>query len=327
MVRIDHYTDIQGFRGYKYYLGKNKPRGHLLISPSFSSALVAIPAARVLFFPFDRIAQKAIVSNGSSNSPLSKSFITLLRQTSPSKIYPILGASCPVTILSLTFNEFFQYLTKVSWKKVKYDNEIETTSEFATKAFISGAASGFIASAICHPFELNRRVLLYDELNRNLYSGLYDSAERRYFTGGIRTLYRGFAVTLVTSPIFRGLLYGGYELSKVTLSPDSSPSQYYEKIISAFSASFVALTLCHPLESLRLAIANESYLTQINKSPQLRLSQVLFKHCSNPLNLLRGIHYVPIKCVPVSMALVFYDQVFSLLTSNWSKTYLKKQNT
>ena len=134
--------------------------------------------------------------------------------------------------------------------------------------------------------------------------------------------FKQFTISLISSPIFRGILYGRYELGKVIISPDSKPSTFNEQFMSALLASAVALTICHPLETMRLAIASETYESGAHTWMKRSAWNVLLEHCSKPLNLFRRIHLVPIKTIPISAALVAYDQIFSIFSHPWSQRNL-----
>lgn len=321
MVRLDEHIDgLRNYRGLAYSRGIEKPTAHLLIEPALTTAFFTVPFARFLFFPFDRVVHASTASL--VTKPLVRSTLPLLRNTPPSAILPVLGASSSVAILSLTINEVCQLKFGVSWKKLRYDNRFDNTSQFASRALASGAISGFLTALILYPLELNKRVLMLDESKRKLFTGLINCTQERFVSGGLGASYRGLTVSLFSSTIYRGLLYGGYEWVKLILSPGSEASTLNERMMSAVAASAMALAICHPFETMRLAIAAETYGSGAHTWMKTSVWKVLGEHLRRPLNLFRGIHLMPIKCIPVSAALIFYDQVFSISTKSWSEQNL-----
>lgn len=308
MGKIEDFTEVRSvdarWRGLYYYWRMNDHQPLEILSPSTVAAITSIPVARSIHYPFDRIVDAYTICRYAQVKNLS--IISVIKETSFTRILPTIGPCSLSTGLSLVINESIQFNMGLSNRKIKHRDEYDSVKNFAQDAFVCGAMAGFFATFVSYPFELTRRMMLLDEGNRQIHQTIAQCTRQRFYGGGMRAVYHGLSYSLISSSIFRGLFYGGYETCKFSLSPGNKPNSTGEKIISGYVASLFSLLLCHPLETIRLSIASNVYKSVLNVT-KVPLSRVIRDHCKNPVNLTRGILLVPIKAIPVSSALIIYD--------------------
>ena len=87
--------------------------------------------------------------------------------------------------------------------------------------FTSGLLSATAAVTICSPIDVLKTRLITQEIHKNnsirKYSELHKAFRDIFAQEGLRGFYRGYSITLVTTPMFHSLYFALYEKTKDVL--------------------------------------------------------------------------------------------------------------
>ena len=99
-------------------------------------------------------------------------------------------------------------------------------AKFFCGSIIAGGVAGVVSQMFVYPLDFARTRLGVDlgkERSQREFQNLTDCCLKIYKKEGIRGLYRGFPISGLSCFIYRGLFYGGYDVSKkYLLKPNSS---------------------------------------------------------------------------------------------------------
>jgi len=118
---------------------------------------------------------------------------------------------------------------------------------------LSGGLAGGTATLFVYPLDLARTRLTGDKAlsdKQRQFRGFFDCIFKTYNReGGIKALYKGFTISVVTITLYRGLFFGGFDTLKAHFTTPNS-SFFVLWAIGQTNTVFAQLVL-YPLDTLR----------------------------------------------------------------------------
>lgn len=194
---------------------------------------------------------------------------------------------------------------------------------------LAGSAAGGTAVLCTYPLDLARTKLAYQVNNpgrfgnvlmlgtQPTYSGIKDVFRKVYLEGGIRSLYRGVAPTLIGILPYAGLKFYIYEDLKARV-----PEEYRNSVVLRLSCGALAglfgQTLTYPLDVVRrqMQVQNQQLLNHLDAPPIRGTIQGLSFIVQNQgwRQLFAGLSLNYVKVVPsVAIGFTAYDIMKSFL--------------
>lgn len=116
-----------------------------------------------------------------------------------------------------------------------------------------GYLAGVATTTVSYPLLLIRTRIMLDKTMGNSYKGMWDCGVQTLRGEGIRGLYRGFLISLATSPVYVGLQMSLYDVFKRHLpaDPTSSTQPVVRDFFAGTLAGLVAQTTCYPGDTVK----------------------------------------------------------------------------
>ena len=118
------------------------------------------------------------------------------------------------------------------------------------KNTLSGGFGGVITNFFVYSLDFARTRLANDVKNQGttrLYKGLTDVYLKTLKSNGIRGLYRGFSVSILTIFVYRGLYFGLYD----TISPQANTESFFQLFLIGWFSTISAGMSCYPMDTIR----------------------------------------------------------------------------
>jgi len=119
------------------------------------------------------------------------------------------------------------------------------------RGLVAGGAAGGTSLAFVYSLDLVRTRLSVDvgKKGDKAYNGFLDCYKKTYNDGGIRSLYKGFGISVIGIIPYRAVYFGGYDVLKaIFLKPDSS---FFLKWFISQANTILAQFLTYPIDTIR----------------------------------------------------------------------------
>eukprot|EP01006_Ploeotia_vitrea_P057699 TRINITY_DN68199_c5_g7_i1.p1 TRINITY_DN68199_c5_g7~~TRINITY_DN68199_c5_g7_i1.p1 ORF type:complete len:305 (+),score=24.14 TRINITY_DN68199_c5_g7_i1:81-995(+) len=123
----------------------------------------------------------------------------------------------------------------------RYDPKSDYWKDLATK-LLAGGTAGAAANFVCYPFDFARTRLASDLGETKTFNGMFDCLSKTLKQGGLRGLYRGSAVTIAGSFVYRGGQLGLFQQIM-----DANPYKKDKGMVVGVCATFLAATLARTI--------------------------------------------------------------------------------
>mmetsp|Transcript_10622 Transcript_10622/g.15638 ORF Transcript_10622/g.15638 Transcript_10622/m.15638 type:complete len:237 (-) Transcript_10622:154-864(-) len=157
---------------------------------------------------------------------------------------------------------FMDYYKEVSYRYCRGERDTTSASHAVLASLMSGGLAGVTATTVLYPIQFLRTRLATDVSSSTTTNNRSWSIIRYTLqSDGIRGLYQGYGISIAGVFLYRSLHLGGYDAIK-TIYLDKNNQKgvgvvtttsitWMHRIAVAQLVSFVAGTICYPIDSVR----------------------------------------------------------------------------
>lgn len=119
------------------------------------------------------------------------------------------------------------------------------------RGLVSGGAAGALSLSFVYSLDLARTRMTTDlgKGGNKTYNGLGDCLKKTYAEGGIKSLYRGFGISVAGIIPYRAVYFGGYDFLKQTFLTDEAT--FLKKWLVSQSNTIIAQYITYPIDTVR----------------------------------------------------------------------------
>ncbi|KAF9435954.1 ADP/ATP carrier protein [Entomortierella beljakovae] len=209
----------------------------------------------------------------------------------------------PTQALNFAFKDYFKAL-------FNFKKERDGYAKWLAGNIASGAGAGAASHLFVYSLDYARTRLSSDAKGKNgagrQYNGLLDVYKKTYASDGIAGLYRGFAVSVAGSVIYRGLYFGLYDSIK-PLFPSNLQNSFVASFILGFGVTNLAGFVAYPVDTVRRRMMMTSGEAVKYKSSMDAFRQIIQKEGFK--SLFKGAGANVLRAVAGAGALSGYDQL------------------
>jgi len=210
----------------------------------------AASIAKTLNAPLERV--KLInQTNPGRYSGLVDCLVSLPKEEGPLAYWRGNGANVlryfPTQALNFAFkDEFKTMFMPLGMKNYSY------TQQFL-RGLLAGGGAGASSLMFVYPLDLARTRMTTDlgKGGDKTYSGLADCMKKTYAEGGVKSLYRGFNISVIGIIPYRAVYFGGYDLLKSMFMPDPKNTSFWFKWFLSQSNTICAQYITYPIDTVR----------------------------------------------------------------------------
>lgn len=130
--------------------------------------------------------------------------------------------------------------------------------KFLVGSIMSGGVAGCFALGLSYPLDFARIRLgadISDGKEKRRFKGMIDCLKKVYKIDGFSGVYKGFNIAMITIFFYRGLYFGGFDISKkLIFSNNYDKLHLSEKFIIAQIITFSADFLSYPLNTVKIRL-------------------------------------------------------------------------
>jgi len=179
---------------------------------------------------------------------------------------------------------------------------------------LSGGAAGATSLVFVYPLDLARTRMTTDmgKGADRLYKGLIDCTVKTWKEGGIRSLYKGFNISVAGIIPYRAVYFGGFDTLKIIFKMDHNTSFWFKWLISQTN-TIIAQFITYPIDTVRRVMmlggqkAKDGTVHPVYRSSFACAADILKKRGVS--GMFKGAMANTYRATGAALCMVFYDTI------------------
>lgn len=183
------------------------------------------------------------------------------------------------------------------------------------RGLVSGGAAGALSLSFVYSLDLARTRMTTDlgSGGKKTYNGLGDCLKKTYAEGGIRSLYRGFGISVAGIIPYRAVYFGGFDFLKSTFLKDEKTASFFKKWMISQTNTVCAQYITYPIDTVRRYLMVAGKVDKSGKKARefkstLDCARYVVKE-KGVIGLYRGSLANTYRATGAALAIVMYDSL------------------
>mmetsp|Transcript_12595 Transcript_12595/g.18884 ORF Transcript_12595/g.18884 Transcript_12595/m.18884 type:complete len:307 (-) Transcript_12595:51-971(-) len=213
----------------------------------------------------------------------------------------------PTQALNFAFKDEFRHM----FMPLGAENYSKSQAFFL--GLLAGGGAGASSLAFVYPLDLARTRMTTDlgKGGNKTYSGLGDCLKKTFQEGGVKSLYKGFGISVMGIIPYRAVYFGGFDFLKMVFLKDDS--SFWMKWGVSQGNTIIAQYITYPIDTIRRYLMVSGKVDKSGKKARefkgtLDCARTVYKE-QGFVGLYRGSLANTYRATGAALCMVFYDTI------------------